>query len=218
MVKCMSTALVVPEGLTHLAATLFPSPVIEGPLIHGTVEGYKWGGCRCDPCRVAAVDWQRAVRRRQRELGAENPDAIPHGSVTGYKNWWCRCEECTVGYQAWDRAYRAGKLPLHVDAAPHGTLAGARTWRCECPACLAAIDSETRHGSRDGEVVGCPCRRCREATLRRRATTNAMAPEEHGTLNGYLLSDCRCRPCNRAVADQGFARPAITRTRDHAAW
>jgi hypothetical protein len=71
---------------------------------HGTYNGYKNHGCRCDRCRtantVAQRDYKRAWYRRQgHPTRAEYLESIgqqrggTHGRIGTYNNG-CRCEQC----------------------------------------------------------------------------------------------------------------------------
>ena len=44
--------------------------------IHGTVEMYKRGECRCSECTAAFMRY------------------VPHGTISGYTHHGCRCDEC----------------------------------------------------------------------------------------------------------------------------
>lgn len=58
--------------------------------IHGTVDKYKRGGCRCDKCTAA---WSRTV---------------PHGTVSGYISHKCRCDSCKNAKRQYELA-RVGR-------------------------------------------------------------------------------------------------------------
>jgi len=75
------------------------------PPQHGTTTGYRRYGCRCDACRKAVVDCQRAWRQ---SLAAK--PLTSHG-VYGYNIRRCRCSVCCVAkaaYRAAGKARRAG--------------------------------------------------------------------------------------------------------------
>lgn len=67
---------------------------------HGTLNGYNNLRCRCDDCRGAARDWNRAYSHR---TGRRRPRAVylatlrnrvtEHGTITRYAHG-CRCDEC----------------------------------------------------------------------------------------------------------------------------
>ena len=72
---------------------------------HGTENGYKNLGCRCDRCREAHAEAVRASRIRR----TMNP--VPshlHGTLNAYVNYACRCADCRrVANEYW-RARRNG--------------------------------------------------------------------------------------------------------------
>jgi hypothetical protein len=41
-----------------------------GRITHGTATGYRNYGCKCDACRKAATEYQRAYRRLRKRLAA----------------------------------------------------------------------------------------------------------------------------------------------------
>lgn len=58
--------------------------------VHGTVDKYKRGGCRCSQCTAA---WSRTV---------------PHGTVSGYISHKCRCDTCKNAKRQYELA-RTGR-------------------------------------------------------------------------------------------------------------
>ncbi len=76
---------------------------------HGTATGYEAGGCRCRPCRDAAMAARRKVRRRRRELVADGSRPVAHGTWAGYLTDKCRCPECKAFRSEYMKAYRARK-------------------------------------------------------------------------------------------------------------
>lgn len=70
--------------------------------VHGTENGYKNYGCRCDRCRTATTE---ATRERRHRLGHHRPRDVyladlraalppPHGTESRYVHHRCRCQEC----------------------------------------------------------------------------------------------------------------------------
>lgn len=51
-------------------------PSIVDLNIHGTVDMYKRGKCRCDACTAAFMRY------------------VPHGTMSGYTHHGCRCDKC----------------------------------------------------------------------------------------------------------------------------
>ena len=51
--------------------------------------GYT-NGCRCEVCREAKREYERAIRARRRESGE-----ISHGKRVGYDSG-CRCDDCRL--------------------------------------------------------------------------------------------------------------------------
>jgi hypothetical protein len=74
---------------------------------HGTPSRYNDSGCRCDPCRDALREKQRA-NNVARTVKPKDPADPRHGSYTFYRNHGCRCdqckkaqrEQCAIEYQA----------------------------------------------------------------------------------------------------------------------
>ena len=64
------------------------------PAKHGTTTGYRKYGCRCDTCRKAVVDCQRAWRQ-----GLSAAPTTTHG-VYGYNIKRCRCSVCRAAKAA----------------------------------------------------------------------------------------------------------------------
>jgi hypothetical protein len=68
---------------------------LEHAASHGTRSRYT-AGCRCDLCRAAQREEQRARRR--------SGQAPTHG-LSGYKNYGCRCPVCTQANTVHCREY-----------------------------------------------------------------------------------------------------------------
>jgi len=71
------------------------------PVKHGTTTGYRKYGCRCDACRKAVVDVQRAWRQSRSALPLTS-----HG-VYGYNIRRCRCSVCRAAKAAYRAAGKA---------------------------------------------------------------------------------------------------------------
>lgn len=68
---------------------------------HGTYNGYKHYGCRCDGCKAANSDYERERRR----LGCDRPRA-KHNRASYIDG--CRCGVCREAHTAYKREwYRA---------------------------------------------------------------------------------------------------------------
>lgn len=68
-------------------------PLLPDDPRHGTVNGWKHQGCRCDRCRTA---WRqreatKAARRLSRRVDPSDPR---HGNRNLYRKYGCRCEAC----------------------------------------------------------------------------------------------------------------------------
>ena len=83
-------------------------------VVHGTVDGYRNHGCRCDPCRDAGSKYLASQKTLcpggcgRRIHGRYRPERmciecrakaktkpLEHGTETGYKKG-CRCGSCTA--------------------------------------------------------------------------------------------------------------------------
>lgn len=83
---------------------------------HGTYNGYKNLGCRCDRCRAAHTVY---VRERTHRVGIHRPREVylqearakallsPHGTETKYRYHGCRCDECKAASRDARRRRRA---------------------------------------------------------------------------------------------------------------
>lgn len=72
---------------------------------HGTITGYTYHRCRCEPCTGAMRRYTRARRAFRRAHPEQFP--VPHGTVIGYKDYRCRCPECTEAGRADAHRYSA---------------------------------------------------------------------------------------------------------------
>lgn len=78
--------------------------------VHGTENGYRYHGCRCDECRAGRSD--RARARRLERLAEQPPRPrkrrpLPaHGTPARYQRG-CRCDECRRARRDQNREYRA---------------------------------------------------------------------------------------------------------------
>lgn len=77
---------------------------------HGTENGYRNLGCRCDRCKKAHAD---VYRERNHRLGRTRPREIllqewaeKHGT-SRYRRYGCRCEVCRAAMADEKRRYRA---------------------------------------------------------------------------------------------------------------
>ena len=52
---------------------------------HGTLQAYRYWGCRCQKCRVYYSEYQREVR--------EKAEIYTHGTTNSYQ-LGCRCTKC----------------------------------------------------------------------------------------------------------------------------
>jgi hypothetical protein len=66
----------------------------------GTLNGYRHRHCRCDACKVANSEYQRASTARRRG------QATNHGKATTYVNYGCRCDQCRAAWAEYVRDYR----------------------------------------------------------------------------------------------------------------
>jgi len=71
--------------------------------MHGTVNGYTNGGCRCESWSAAMTEKKR--RWRAGIAGRPIPESL-HGTAGCYINRGCRCEPCRVANTEAMRAYR----------------------------------------------------------------------------------------------------------------
>lgn len=58
----------------------------------GTANGYI-AGCRCEPCRLAKRETQRAYQARRKAGLTHTPTTFDHGTLTKYRHG-CTCDEC----------------------------------------------------------------------------------------------------------------------------
>jgi hypothetical protein len=65
--------------------------------------------CRCDDCRQAAREFQRAsTADRARRLASGEVD-VTHGRLSTYVNWACRCAPCTEAHNLKLARWKAGR-------------------------------------------------------------------------------------------------------------
>jgi hypothetical protein len=85
---------------------------------HGTNNGYKNLGCRCDDCRKAGVAWHREwLHRTGRVLpwdvyvAERRANLAPHGTETRYTGpEKCRCAQCKEASRLAKAARRAKRV------------------------------------------------------------------------------------------------------------
>jgi hypothetical protein len=92
-------------GLTGKGVRLV---VNDTPIPHGTANGYKHYGCRCDGCKAAYSEYSRE-RRKQ---APKSP--VSHGTFTGYIYFKCRCDECKAAYSEYMRRRYEADPEKHV--------------------------------------------------------------------------------------------------------
>ena len=76
---------------------------LHGPRQHGTYRMYRHGGCRCDPCRSAACEYQRNWKAKHGLGSVRRNKKAEHGTTAMYGYHRCHCEPC----RAANRIYRA---------------------------------------------------------------------------------------------------------------
>lgn len=69
---------------------------------HGTLNGYKNCGCRCNACREAH---RQAMAKTRKTLKSRPTGDVPHGTPGGYENWGCRCGDCTEAHRLADSRF-----------------------------------------------------------------------------------------------------------------
>lgn len=67
---------------------------------HGSENGYRNVGCRCQPCRDAHARYQRekVAKRMAERIEIDGRLVHPraeHGRPTSYYNYRCQCRDCT---------------------------------------------------------------------------------------------------------------------------
>ena len=174
--------------------------------VHGTPEGFRLWGCRCDSCVFAAEKFRRAILR----------DPSVHGRERTYRIFGCRCAACTLARAKHRKAVRTDP------SRPHGTASMYGDYGCRCNPCTeahrdAARDARAKaankpvpqhiHGTQNGySNHGCRCSKCRRAATeavsesRRKASTRPTPTNAHGTRKGYDYYGCRCDRCKSAGA------------------
>lgn len=75
---------------------------------HGTPSGYN-GGCRCDACRAAHNDRQKAYAAKRKAGLADGTIQVRHGVMASYSHG-CRCDQCKAKASKVNREYRARRL------------------------------------------------------------------------------------------------------------
>lgn len=72
-------------------------------------------GCRCDGCKLANREAQRATKQRRVERYRNGRRDIKHG-VSGYSNWDCRCEVCRTAWSKYlkDRRIASRRRALEM--------------------------------------------------------------------------------------------------------
>lgn len=108
--------------------------------IHGTVDMYRRGDCRCEPCTAAFMR------------------SVPHGTLSGARHHGCTCDRCVTARRHDGRMHAwAGRV--HTDDPPEPTISTRSTWsEDELRAALRAYhdihgtfpDRKSREGLRSG--------------------------------------------------------------------
>lgn len=142
-----------------------PDLVAKETWQHGSAEGYRAYGCRCEICQTCERSRRALWAERRRIAGV-----VEHGTWNGYANQQCRCAPCTGAARERQRQ-RAG-LSLPAGDARHGTVTGY-FYPCRCMECkdagrvrgreirtaLQAGEKEYSH-STVGYEAGCRCGDC----------------------------------------------------------
>jgi len=82
----------------------------EAPIIRLCPSAASYArGCRCEGCKDANREAQRAIKVRRIKRFKSGKTQIKHG-VSGYSNWDCRCADCKAAWSTYLRDRRAGGL------------------------------------------------------------------------------------------------------------
>lgn len=133
---------------------------------HGLLSTYRHG-CRCEPCRAANRNKDRAARRKT--------SGRTHGRISTY-NAGCRCEPCREVKSEIQARFWAKKRSAK-DAPPPSHGVSGYNHGCRCKACVSAKSASVRrtrdrmraaltpeqHGLRTSYDVGCRCEPCTAA-------------------------------------------------------
>lgn len=180
---------------------------IEGDVC-GTKTGYFSRGCRCEPCRAAGAEDQRARYLRDRASGPR--EDTKHGTTTGYTNFGCRCDECKAAISKYNKTHRKKLRATDLPGGDprHGTLTGYFNYRCRCDPCAdvgVAYSREVKFKKRYGisseefeSRFDSQSRKC--AVCFKSEFEGAAVDHDHetGKIRGIL-----CRPCNSAIGMLG---------------
>lgn len=143
----------------------------------GSASKYRQG-CRCADCRAAWAEYARLRRERKREGLVRGVAAgVTHGTTSAYTEG-CRCEKCRTAIANYWKGFREEDR----SRMPHGAPRYSKG--CRCSICREAV-------------------RVREKERRsaKRAHSQTMPDEKHGTKAGYDYWRCRCDECRRAYAE-----------------
>lgn len=194
---------------------------------HGTRHGWVKHGCRCDECRQARLEEDRARRQRRIRRAARGEISIPHGKAHAYADYGCRCDLCTEAMTV-ERRRQSGAQPRRVftddEKARALTVYGVQGMKAAAASVRVSPGTVRRwvaaagiprfqrpivhgNGTRSGYQRGCRCPDCVEsnqASLRlsaqKRFERAKVDPSivPHGTINGYRNYACRCSRCKAA--------------------
>lgn len=158
--------------MTEAAKKRWKRGLPEGDPRHGTPNGYRNWGCRCEACKEGHLQYNReyaAGRPKKAKKGL--PDGDPrHGTNNGYTNHGCRCERCKYANslrQTEARAKRQGQ-GLAPDDPRHGTYNAYTNFGCRCEECKLA---HYEHNLQSPKGVAAQARRAERD--RRRSETAA---------------------------------------------
>lgn len=117
---------------------------------HGTISSYKHYKCRCNDCREAIVEYEKARLQKPKFV---YPKPLEHGTSNAYTYHGCRCEICKAFMRGYQSGYRTRNLDEINEAKVIAKLSDDELIQ-------ALQEKQRKCGTSEAYSFGCTCDLC----------------------------------------------------------
>lgn len=117
---------------------------------HGTISSYKHYKCRCDACKAAIVEYEKARLQKPKFV---YPKPLEHGTSNAYTYHGCRCDICKAFMRGYQSGYRTRNLDEINEAKAIAKLSDEEL--------IQSLQEKQREcGTSEAYSFGCTCDLC----------------------------------------------------------
>lgn len=117
---------------------------------HGTISSYKHYKCRCDACKAAIVEYEKARLQKPKFV---YPKPLEHGTSNAYTYHGCRCDICKAFMRGYQQGFKLRNADLQEEMLKLAKLSDEEL--------LDPLkEKEREHGTAESYSFGCKCDLC----------------------------------------------------------